>query len=277
MAAQDRGRTPRSGKDARRKAGGRAPPPSPATPRVRAIAGPALLDQGIALGAACRLRALLGQPGLPLHTIGNYAVETDFYWKYGPAARDLLRGVIDIANYDSKGWELPGGGRSLRAGEGLDVFQAGQLVALSLSAVATGWLAYRLHRSLLGPGRARGVSRSSSRIHVRREHLRSGHRYVLLRARSRLDGAPPPGRAPKAWAIAVSGAHRRVGVLDAIQRCLPSRGCARLPPPVIEGPARPWGPVSDAPPSGVRASFSRRSLALDQRGAPAIRSRTRTT
>lgn len=27
------------------------------------------------------------------HTIGNYGVETDFYWKYGPAARDLLRGV----------------------------------------------------------------------------------------------------------------------------------------------------------------------------------------
>jgi hypothetical protein len=83
------------------------------------------------------------------HTIGNYAVETDFYWKYGPAARDLLRGAISIENYDSKGWGFPliVAAVSLL---GFDLFRAGQIVAL-LSAVGAAWILYRLHRSLFGP------------------------------------------------------------------------------------------------------------------------------
>ena len=83
------------------------------------------------------------------HTIGNFAVETDFYWKYGPAARDLLHGVLSIANYDSKGWGYPlvVAGVSLL---GFDIFRAGQVVAL-LSAVGAAWILYRLHRSLFGP------------------------------------------------------------------------------------------------------------------------------
>src|SRR5512147_410606 len=63
------------------------------------------------------------------HTIGNYGVETDFYWKYGPAARDLLRGAISIENYDSKGWGYPLVVAAVSF-LGFDVFHAGQLVAL---------------------------------------------------------------------------------------------------------------------------------------------------
>jgi hypothetical protein len=83
------------------------------------------------------------------HTIGNFAVETDFYWKYGPAARDLLRGVVSIENYDSKGWGYP---LTVAAVSflGFDIFRAGQIVAL-LSAVGAAWILYRLHRSLFGP------------------------------------------------------------------------------------------------------------------------------
>jgi hypothetical protein len=83
------------------------------------------------------------------HTVGNYAVETDFYWKYGPAARDLLRGVLSIENYDSKGWGYPIAVAAVSL-LGFDLFRAGQLVAL-LSAVGSAWLLYRLHRSLFGP------------------------------------------------------------------------------------------------------------------------------
>ena len=83
------------------------------------------------------------------HTIGNYAVETDFYWKYGPAARDLLHGVLSIENYDSKGWGYP---VALAAVSllGVDLFRAGQLVSL-FSAVGAACILYRLHRSLFGP------------------------------------------------------------------------------------------------------------------------------
>ncbi|MEK7316920.1 MAG: glycosyltransferase family 39 protein [Candidatus Eisenbacteria bacterium] len=86
---------------------------------------------------------------LTRHTIGNYGVETDFYWKYGPAARDLLRGVVSIENYDSKGWGYPLVVAAVSL-LGFDLFRAGQLVAL-FSAVGAAWILYRLHRSLFGP------------------------------------------------------------------------------------------------------------------------------
>ncbi|MGE5179959.1 MAG: glycosyltransferase family 39 protein [Bacteroidota bacterium] len=85
-----------------------------------------------------------------IHRIGNYAVETDFYWKYGPAARDLAHGAIDIANYDSKGWGYPAVVTAVSA-FGFETFRAGQIVAL-LSAALALFLLYRLHRSLFGPG-----------------------------------------------------------------------------------------------------------------------------
>jgi len=86
------------------------------------------------------------------HKLGNYAVETDFYWKYGPAARDLTHGAIDIENYDSKGWGYPAVVAAVSM-LGIETFRAAQVVAL-LSAMLTLLLVYRLHRSLFGPGLA---------------------------------------------------------------------------------------------------------------------------
>src|SRR6185369_2639718 len=146
MAAQDRGRSGRPGRDARRKTSARG---AGASGPARSLV-PHSWMSGIALGALAIYALYWASQVFRYHTIGNYAVETDFYWKYGPAARDLMRGAVDIANYDSKGWGYPAV-VALLARLGLDVFRAGQLVAL-LSAVAAGWLAYRLHRSLLGPG-----------------------------------------------------------------------------------------------------------------------------
>lgn len=83
------------------------------------------------------------------HKVGNYGVETDFYWKYGPAAKDLLRGVISIENYDSKGWGFPLVVAAISM-LGIEVFRAGQIVTL-LSAVGAGLIVFRLHRSLFGP------------------------------------------------------------------------------------------------------------------------------
>jgi dolichyl-phosphate-mannose-protein mannosyltransferase len=95
-----------------------------------------------------------GIKAFTVHTMGNYGVETDYYWKYGPAARDLLKGRIAIENYDSKGWGYPAT-IALVSMLGFDLFRAAQIIAL-LSAVAVGLFAYRIHRSLLGPSVALG-------------------------------------------------------------------------------------------------------------------------
>lgn len=82
------------------------------------------------------------------HHLGNYTVETDFYWKYGPAAAALKQGKILIENFDSKGWGYP----LVVAGVsflGLDLFRAAQLVAL-VSACAAALCLFRFHRKLIG-------------------------------------------------------------------------------------------------------------------------------
>jgi len=85
---------------------------------------------------------------LSLHRLGNYAVETDFYWKYGPAAAALKQGHVLIEHFDSKGWGYP---LVVAAFSylGLDLFKAAQVVGL-VSACAAAWCVFRLHRSLLG-------------------------------------------------------------------------------------------------------------------------------
>ena len=83
-----------------------------------------------------------------VHLLGNYAVETDFYWKYGPAAAALKEGRVLIEHFDSKGWGYP----LVVAGVsrlGLDLFRAGQIIAL-LSACVGSFCVFRIHRRLLG-------------------------------------------------------------------------------------------------------------------------------
>ncbi len=134
--------------------GGRATKGKPEQPKTQASSGTPGASyrwtRWIAYSAIAVFAAYWGVKVFSDHRIGNYGVETDFYWKYGSAARDLLHGRIAIENYDSKGWGYPAA-VALVSLLGLDTFRAGQLLAL-LSAVAAGALVYRLHRSLLGPG-----------------------------------------------------------------------------------------------------------------------------
>lgn len=85
---------------------------------------------------------------LTIHRIGNYAVETDFYWKYGPAAAALKQGRILIEHFDSKGWGYP---LVVAAFSflGVGLFKAGQLIAV-LSACVAAWCVFRIHQRLLG-------------------------------------------------------------------------------------------------------------------------------
>jgi len=134
--------------------GGRAPKGNPERAKTQASSGSAGASyrwtRWIAYSAIAVFAAYWGVKAYSEHRIGNYGVETDFYWKYGSAARDLLHGRIAIENYDSKGWGYPAA-VALVSLLGLDTFRAAQFLAL-LSSVAAGALLYRLHRSLLGPG-----------------------------------------------------------------------------------------------------------------------------
>jgi hypothetical protein len=126
------------------------------TPRSGTHAAPAALHphpirwtRWVAYSAIALFGLYWGIQAFTLHSVGNYAVETDFYWKYAPAADDLRHGRIDIGNYDSKGWGYPAALAGLSTLTG-DTFRAGQLIAL-LAACFTAWLLYRTQRSLFGP------------------------------------------------------------------------------------------------------------------------------
>lgn len=142
MTARPRG-------DARRRA--RTPAREPKnSAKSRAPGGSYRWTRWIAYALLAIFALYWGVKAFTEHRIGNFAVETDFYWKYGPAASDLLQGKIAIENYDSKGWGYPVAVAFFSL-FGLDPFRSGQVVAL-LCAVLVGLCLYRLHRSFLGPG-----------------------------------------------------------------------------------------------------------------------------
>ena len=134
--------------------GGRAPKGKPERPRTQADSGAPGASyrwtRWIAYTAIAVFAIYWGVKAFIVHRIGNYGVETDFYWKYGSAARDLLQGRINIDNYDSKGWGYPAA-VALVSLLGFDTFRAAQVLGL-LSALTAAALLYRIHRSLLGPG-----------------------------------------------------------------------------------------------------------------------------
>ncbi|MBI4365109.1 MAG: glycosyltransferase family 39 protein, partial [Candidatus Latescibacteria bacterium] len=101
-----------------------------------------------ALGAVALYGLYWAFKAFTQHHLGNYAVETDFYWKYGPAAAGLKEGRVLIEHFDSKGWGYPLV-VALVSFLGFDLFRAGQLVALASACVAA-WCAFRLNRALLG-------------------------------------------------------------------------------------------------------------------------------
>jgi len=146
----------RGGKAAAVGSGGgqraRVPRRPPAFVARSVPAAPTRWTRWIAYGLIFVFTVYWGVQVFTVHRIGNYEVETDFYWKYGPAARDLTRGAIDITNYDSKGWGYPSAVAAISA-LGFDTFRAAQILSL-LSAALVLLLLYRLHRRFFGPGLA---------------------------------------------------------------------------------------------------------------------------
>ncbi len=102
----------------------------------------------IAIGSILVYGVYWAYQAFTLHSLGNYGVETDFYWKYGPAAAALKQGRILIEHFDTKGWGYPLVVAALSF-VGLDLFRAAQLLGV-LSACAALWCVFRVHRRLLG-------------------------------------------------------------------------------------------------------------------------------
>ncbi len=132
----------------------RRPTPRPGTPQAQEGPGRGSVrwTRWLAYGAIALYGLTWGIQAFTLHRVGNYAVETDFYWKYAPAADDLRHGRVNITNYDSKGWGYPAA-LALTHVLTRDTFRAGQLIAL-LAACFTAWMLYRTQRSLFGPSLA---------------------------------------------------------------------------------------------------------------------------
>ncbi len=129
-----------------------SPRPIKTAPAEGAGRGALRWTRWVAYGAIALYALFWGVQAFTLHRVGNYAVETDFYWKYAPAADALRHGRVEIADYDSKGWGYPVALAAVSALTG-DTFRAGQLIAL-LAACLTAWILYRTQRSLFGPGLA---------------------------------------------------------------------------------------------------------------------------
>jgi dolichyl-phosphate-mannose-protein mannosyltransferase len=102
----------------------------------------------IALGSIAIYGLYWLYQALTIHRLGNYGVETDFYWKYGPAAAALKQGRVLIEHFDSKGWGYPLVVAAISF-LGLDLFRAGQVVAV-LSACAVLASLFLLLRRPLG-------------------------------------------------------------------------------------------------------------------------------
>ena len=101
----------------------------------------------IALGSIALYGLYWLYQAFTIHHIGNYGVETDFYWKYGPAAAALKKGHVLIEHYDSKGWGYPLVVAAISF-LGLDLFRAAQVLAVLSACAVLGGLFFLLRRHL---------------------------------------------------------------------------------------------------------------------------------
>ncbi len=92
---------------------------------------------------------LIGIGSFKYHLIGDWDVETDFYWDYAPAAEELIHGEIDISHYRFRG---PGYPLLLVPLIVLleDSFLAARFLAL-IAAAVTLWFAYRISSRTINP------------------------------------------------------------------------------------------------------------------------------
>ncbi|MEX2191120.1 MAG: glycosyltransferase family 39 protein [Bacteroidota bacterium] len=103
---------------------------------------------GLALAAAYALVLLYA--ALTFHVVGDYGIETDFFWSYVPSARQFLQGTIEIENFHGPAYPVVLGMISYLFG---DFFRAGVVLSI-LAASCTLFLSYSLFRKLTSPASA---------------------------------------------------------------------------------------------------------------------------
>ncbi|HEY4611965.1 MAG TPA: glycosyltransferase family 39 protein [Bacteroidota bacterium] len=87
---------------------------------------------------------------LSYHVIGDYNVETDFYWSYVHEARKMMAGEFPIEDFRGPAYPVLLGGTSILIG---DYFKAGVILS-TLSAALTLFFVYRLLEKLFRPDTA---------------------------------------------------------------------------------------------------------------------------
>jgi hypothetical protein len=79
--------------------------------------------------------------GVSFHTVGDYHVETDFFWSYVPQAKQVQQGTFIIEDFRGPGYPTLLG---LDAFIGRDFFRSG----IILASLAAGVLLFVMHRLL---------------------------------------------------------------------------------------------------------------------------------
>ncbi|MBI5837918.1 MAG: tetratricopeptide repeat protein [Candidatus Eisenbacteria bacterium] len=105
----------------------------------------------VALAALCGYALLLLWVNLGLHVTPFYAVETDLLGDYIPAARDLLGGRMQAAQYAFKGFGYPLLLATFSFPCGGDFYLAARVLNVA-AALAGAWCSFLLIRRFLGPG-----------------------------------------------------------------------------------------------------------------------------
>jgi hypothetical protein len=94
--------------------------------------------------------AILLSAALAYHTVGDYGIETDFFWTFVPGAEAILRGSILIEEFRGPAYPALLAGASFVFG---DLFQTGVILAVVAGASVL-VIVHRLFRKLLSPDAA---------------------------------------------------------------------------------------------------------------------------
>jgi len=113
-----------------------------------------LLNKHVPLIISILFLVIMAGVAFTYHRIGDYGVETDFYWTYIPNAKNILSGVLEMDPFKGPGYEMVLGLVSVVGGE---FFRAGILISLC-SAVVVLYLTHKLVSKYFNPESAILVS-----------------------------------------------------------------------------------------------------------------------
>ena len=118
----------------------------PATRRIPGLVPRFLLTPLTPLFIAGIYCTTIAAIAFSFHRIGDYAVETDFYWAYAPHAKQILAGNLVVDQFKGPGYELV---LAVFGAVMHDFFHAGMIISI-VSAGAVLFFTYRLIDRLFG-------------------------------------------------------------------------------------------------------------------------------